>query len=104
MFYNSECEMCRMVRLLITMKYYYVYVLRSKTKSGFLYVEFSASHKARIEQHNLGNVQSTKSYAPYELIFLEVYINKNDAKRRENYLNTTKGKTTLRTMLKETLT
>jgi predicted GIY-YIG superfamily endonuclease len=36
-------------------------------------------------------------------VFYEVYRNKFDALRREKYLKTTKGKTTLKAMLKEYL-
>jgi len=46
---------------------------------------------------------STKYYAPFDLLFYEAYQNIKDAKRREKYLKTTKGKTTLRSMLKEAL-
>lgn len=40
---------------------------------------------------------------PLELIHYEAYRNKKDAKRREKYLKGNKGKTTLKTMLKEFL-
>jgi hypothetical protein len=36
-----------------------------------------------------------------ELIFYEAYLNEFDAKRREQYLISRKGKTTLRAMLKD---
>ncbi|OGM24009.1 hypothetical protein A2865_00445 [Candidatus Woesebacteria bacterium RIFCSPHIGHO2_01_FULL_39_17] len=84
------------------MKYFYVYVLKS-LKSNFLYVGYSEDYRSRIKCHNNGEVQSTKAFKPYKLIFLEIYTNKTDAKRRESYLKTTKGRTTLRTMLKYTL-
>ena len=92
-----------MVRLKKTfpMKYYFVYVLRGK--NNFVYVGYSTDYKKRLLRHNGLEVQSTKHFAPLELIFLEVYVNKADAKRREGYLKTTKGSTTLRSMLKNTL-
>jgi predicted GIY-YIG superfamily endonuclease len=37
------------------------------------------------------------------LIFYEAYKNKYDALRREKYLKTTKGRTTLKSMLREFL-
>jgi len=37
------------------------------------------------------------------MIFYEAYRNLKDAKRREKYFKTTKGKTTLKIMLKEYL-
>lgn len=91
-----------MVRPLFSMKYYYVYVLKSKNEN-FIYVGYTENYKERIKRHNKGLVQSTNAFKPYKLVLLEVYISKADAKRREKYLKTTKGKTTLRTMLKNTL-
>jgi len=35
------------------------------------------------------------------LIFYEAYLDKYDALRREKYLKSTKGKTTIRTMLRD---
>ena len=84
------------------MSNFFVYVLKSKLKN-FLYVGYSTDYKERIKRYNNGDIQSTKSFRPYKLVFLEVYINKTDAKRRELYLKTTKGRTTLRTMLRDTL-
>ena len=80
-----------------------MYVIQSRKTNDWLYVGYSERYKERLKQHDRGEVQSTKYYRPFKLIFLEVYVNKKDAKRREKYLKTTKGRTTLRTMLKETL-
>ena len=88
--------------ILQLVKYYYVYVL-SSIKRNFIYVGYSTDYKKRIVRHNAKQVQSTKHFSPLKLIFLEAYINKLDAKRRERYLKTTKGKITLRYMLKNTL-
>ena len=81
---------------------YYVYVLKSLTKD-FVYVGYSANIKRRFEYHQNGYVKSTKLYQPFELVFYEAYKNMSDAKRREKYLKTDKGKSTLRIMLKESL-
>ncbi len=83
-------------------KFYYVYVLRSLVKD-FIYVGFTTDLKRRFSQHNNREELSTKHYAPLELIYYEAYRNEKDAKRRERYLKTTKGKTTLKIMLKELL-
>lgn len=77
------------------MKFYYVYVLKSIVKD-FLYVGFTSDLKKRFQEHNNGEELSTKHYAPLELIHYEAYRNEKDAKRREEYLKTTKGKTTLK--------
>jgi putative endonuclease len=51
--------------------------------------------------HNKGKNKSTKPYIPLELIHYEAYKNNKDAKRRETYLKSNRGRTTLMTMLKE---
>ena len=80
---------------------YYIYIL--KNKQGKLYIGFSTDLKLRLQKHNSGSVKSTKPYRPWKLIFYEAYISKIDAKRREQYLKTAKGRTTIKTMLKDTL-
>ncbi|MEK7617080.1 MAG: GIY-YIG nuclease family protein [Patescibacteria group bacterium] len=82
------------------MSFYYVYVLQS-LKFDWIYVGSSADLRTRFKNHNDGENLSTKGYKPFNLIFYEAYLSKKDALRREEYFKTTKGKTTLRTMLKE---
>jgi len=40
---------------------------------------------------------------PLRLIYFEAFLDKEDALRRESYFKTTKGKTTLRMMIREYL-
>lgn len=82
------------------MKFYYVYVLQSLSRD-WIYVGSTSDLKTRFNSHNNGENLSTKAYKPFKLIFYEAYLSKKDALRREEYFKTTKGKTTLRTMLKE---
>lgn len=82
------------------MKFYYVYVLRNSLKD-FIYIGYSENLKQRFASHNKGENKSTKSYIPLELIHYEAYRNMTDAKRREHYLKTNRGRTTLMTMLQE---
>lgn len=96
---------CRLVPVHVSdtttrMKFYYVYVLHSSSKN-FIYVGYSEDLKQRIETHNKGRNLSTKAYIPLELIHYEAYKNMKDAKRRELYLKSNRGRTTLMTMLKE---
>jgi len=85
------------------MIFYYVYILQNKEKD-FLYVGYSKKLRERVKEHNTGKAKSTKPYRPLLLIHYEAYKNMKDAKRREEYLKSTKGKTTLRYMLKEYFT
>ncbi|HHT9133971.1 MAG TPA: GIY-YIG nuclease family protein, partial [Candidatus Avalokitesvara rifleensis] len=59
--------------------------------------------KVRFKKHQSGEVASTKFRRPLDLIFYEAYKSKEDAKRRERYLKTAKGKSSLRIMLKDSL-
>ena len=82
------------------MKFHYVYVLRSYSYN-FIYIGFTHNLKTRFIEHNNKLVLSTKYYAPLDLIHYEAYRNQKDAKRREEYLKTNRGRTTLKTKLKE---
>lgn len=79
---------------------YYVYILHNSLKN-FIYIGFSLDLKRRFKEHNSGRSKSTRAYLPLCLIHYEGYINIKDAKRREIYLKTNKGRTTIMTMLKE---
>ena len=83
-------------------KFYYVYVLLSLKDSDF-YVGFTENLRKRFKEHNEGKNLSTKCLCPFDLIFYKAYRNKYDTLRREKYLKSTKGKTTLKSMLKEYL-
>jgi putative endonuclease len=81
---------------------YYVYVLKSQF-DGKLYIGYTMDLKNRMQEHNNGEVISTKSRRPLELIFYEGYKSMEDAKRRERYFKTTKGKSSLNMMLRNSL-
>jgi putative endonuclease len=83
-------------------KFYFVYVLRS-LKDGLFYIGFSENVENRLKEHNDGRNISTKNRRPFEILFYEAFRTKHDALRREAYFKTTKGKATIRLMLKEYL-
>jgi len=83
-------------------QFHYVYVLRS-LKDGLFYIGYSDDLKTRVKDHNAGKSVSTKNRRPLELIFYEAFPSKADALRREAYFKTTKGKVTLRQILREYL-
>ena len=64
---------------------FYVYVLKSK-KDGSIYIGYTDDLKRRFREHNKGQNRSTKSKAPFEIIYYEAYKSKSDAKYRENNL------------------
>jgi len=81
---------------------YFVYALISKKDKSF-YIGFSKHIKRRVEEHNNGKVASTKTKRPLVLLFCEGYLSKKDALRRERYFKSSKGKTTLKQILRESL-
>jgi putative endonuclease len=64
---------------------YFVYVLRSE-KNQDLYIGSCGNLRLRFKQHNNGNVQSTKGYRPWKLIYYEAYLSKKDSGFREKRL------------------
>lgn len=82
------------------MKFYYVYILHNLVKN-FIYIGYTEYLRQRFTSHNNGENKSTKPYIPLDLIHYEAYNNMKDTKRREFYLKTNRGKTTILTMLKE---
>jgi len=84
------------------MIFHYVYVLYSLNHK-FIYVGYTRDLRGRFQKHNKKEVKSTSHYVPLELIFYEAYQSIEDALRRERHLKTTKGRMTLKSMLRETL-
>ena len=79
---------------------FYNYVLQSK-KHKNLYVGYTTDLRERLIEHNQGLNKSTKPYRPWKLIYCEICLNENDAKRRENYLKTSQGQRLLKRRLKD---
>lgn len=67
------------------MIFFYVYVIASEI-NGDLYVGHTKKLKDRLAAHNSGKNVSTKNMKPWKLIYLEGYINKQDALGREKFL------------------
>lgn len=84
------------------MKMYYVYVLFSLKDQKF-YIGFSTDVTRRFKEHSQGKNTSTKPRRPFELIYYEAHYAKADAQKRERYFKTTKGKATLKQMLKQSM-
>jgi putative endonuclease len=64
---------------------FYVYILRSK-KDDKLYIGSTNDLRKRLIEHNRGEVFSTKSRIPFELIYYEAYKEEGDARKRESNL------------------
>ena len=85
----------------VGMNMFYVYLLMSRV-NGRIYTGYTADLKRRIHEHMRGEVHTTKRMHEPNLVYYEAFTNKEYAQERERYLKTTKGKRTVRLMLKNT--
>ncbi len=83
-----------------SMFFYYTYILENLQDSN-TYVGYTNNLERRLEEHKRGYNFSTKFRLPVTLIYFEACLNKEDAKRRENYLKTTQGRRFIGLRLKE---
>jgi putative endonuclease len=82
---------------------FYVYVLRS-LKDNLLYIGYTAIHPyKRLKEHNKGDTKSTNPRRPFILLYYEAHTSEEDARRREKYFKTDKGKSSLRLMIRNVL-
>jgi putative endonuclease len=79
-----------------------MYILKSTIDNRF-YVGYTIDLKKRLDSHNQGKVYSTKNRRPFDLIYYEFCLNKNDALHREKYLKTSWGKRYIKNRLKNYL-
>ena len=82
--------------------FYYTYILQS-LKNKSLYIGYSSDLKTRLAKHNNGENKATKPFCPYKLIFYEAFLNKQDAKNREEYLKGGYGRRTIKKLMKNFL-
>ncbi len=82
--------------------FYYTYILQSQ-KNNSLYIGYTSDLKKRFKQHNNGKNQSTKPFRPYKLIFYEAFLNRIDAKHREEYLKSGFGRRSINKMIEKYL-
>ena len=81
---------------------YYTYIVKSK-KSGRFYTGYANDLRKRFKEHNEGRSAYTKSRGPYELVYYEACLDEEDAKSRERYLKSGKGKRYIKDRLKRFL-
>jgi putative endonuclease len=84
-------------------QFYYTYILQSE-KDGKNYAGYTQDLNLRFEQHNNGEVESTKYRRPLNLIYFEACLNQKDALKREKYFKTHYGKMFLKNRLKSYFT
>jgi putative endonuclease len=68
---------------------FYVYIL--KLKNGDYYIGYTDDLKRRLEEHQSGQVATTKRYLPLELVSYFAFKSKKKALSFERYLKTGSG-------------
>ena len=68
-----------------------VYVIQSEI-DGRLYKGMTQDVDRRVHMHNMGKVRSTKGYRPWHLIYVEQCADSLQARAREKFLKTSKGR------------
>ncbi len=81
---------------------FYTYILRSK-KNGRFYTGYTNDLRKRFNEHNEGKSTYTKTRGPYELIYYDACLNEEDARSRELYLKSGRGKRYIKSRLKRFL-
>ena len=74
---------------------WHVYVLRSQ-KNGRLYTGSTNDLERRLREHLSGESPYTKRAGPFELIYSEDYATRLEARRRESFLKTGRGRAILK--------
>jgi putative endonuclease len=84
-------------------KMFTVYLLESSNTKKW-YIGYTPDDVfSRLLKHNSGLVISTKPYKPWNVIYYEVYINREDATGREKFLKSGSGRRFLEKQLKHYL-
>ena len=81
---------------------FYTYILKSK-KNDKLYTGYTSDLRKRFKEHTDGKSTYTKNNGPYDLIYYEACLEKDDAKNRETYLKSGRGKRYINARLKRFL-
>ena len=78
---------------------YYFYAIRS-LKNKSIYKGITENPIIRLKQHNAGKNLSTKSFKPYELLYIEKCVDRNEARIKEKYYKSGIGREKLKNLIK----
>ena len=71
---------------------HFVYIIRSQVNNKTYTGSTSVGVEKRLHQHNIGSNKWTKSNGPFELVYYETYVCKQDAILREKFYKSGIGK------------
>jgi putative endonuclease len=74
---------------------FYCYVIKSIISNRY-YKGLTCNLELRISQHNAGRVRSTRNYAPFKLVFVELAKDRISARQIEKFLKSGFGREFIR--------
>jgi len=75
-----------------------VYLLYSEVKDRF-YIGHTNQIEDRLERHNCGEVKSTKAHRPWVMVYVEQFVSRGEAMKREKELKSWKKKSRLERLI-----
>jgi putative endonuclease len=78
---------------------FFVYAIRSLNRT-YIYVGLTENVERRFLEHQSGKNKTTKPYRPFEIILVEEFPTRIEAREREKYLKSGIGKEFLKTIIK----
>lgn len=79
---------------------YYVYILKSLSQLGAIYIGYTDNLRVRLTQHNaVKNIGITKRYQPWDIETYVGFTKAQEAKEFEKYLKSNSGKAFMRKRL-----
>ncbi len=78
---------------------FYTYILRS-VKNNQYYVGSCNNLDKRVSLHNKGLVKSTKRYAPWDIMLVEMHKTLKEARARETQIKNWKSRKSIESLMK----
>jgi len=79
-------------RLILKMKFYYIYILQSEKIPERFYTGFTKNLKTRLKSHNLGHNPHTSKYKPWRIKTAVAFSDRQKAFDFEIYLKSPSGR------------
>ena len=70
---------------------FYCYILKSSVDGSF-YKGLTENIENRLKQHNSGKSEYTSRKGPWKLVYLEEFITREEAMKRERYFKSAAGR------------
>ena len=68
-----------------------IYILRGK-KDQYLYTGLTKNLRRRLREHNTGRVKPTKAHTPLEVVYVEKFKTRKEARFREKFFKSGSGR------------